>query len=46
MKTYKPIKIIATGYYLPKAVSSKEIESKHNLSPGWSLRHSGVINGC
>jgi 3-oxoacyl-[acyl-carrier-protein] synthase-3 len=44
MKTYKPIKIIATGYYLPKAVSSEEIESIHNLSPGWSLRHSGVIN--
>ena len=44
MKTYKPIKIVATGYYLPKAVSSEEIESKHNLRPGWSLRHSGVIN--
>ena len=42
MKTNRNIKIIASGKYLPKSVSSSEIEEKHNLSKGWSERYSGV----
>ena len=44
MKTNRNIKIIASGQYLPKSISSSEIEEKHNLSKGWSERYSGVRN--
>lgn len=42
MKTAKPIKIIASGKYLPKIVYSSQIEDLHNLERGWSAKNSGV----
>ena len=43
-KTSKRIKIISTGCYLPKKVSSSEIEERYNIPKGWSERYSGVLN--
>ena len=42
MSQTKPIKIVAMGKYLPKAVTSEEIEQKHGLPIGWSHKYSGV----
>jgi 3-oxoacyl-[acyl-carrier-protein] synthase-3 len=36
------IKIEGTGVYLPKAIKSEELESKHGIPKGWSERYSGV----
>lgn len=44
MKVQRPIKIIASGSYLPAAVSSEELEEKHDLLSGWSKNFSGVNN--
>ena len=44
MNQTKPIRIIAMGKYLPKAVLSEEIERKHGLPIGWSQKYSGVEN--
>jgi len=44
MKINRRIKIVSTGYYLPKLVTSSELEAKYNLSKGWSERYSGVRN--
>ena len=40
----KKIKILSTGAYLPKKISSEEIEKKYNLERGWSEKFSGVAN--
>ena len=40
----KPIKILSSGCYLPKLISSEEIERKFNLAVGWSVKFSGVKN--
>lgn len=42
MITGKPIKILAMGTYLPKQLSSAEIESRHGIPSGWSMKYSGV----
>lgn len=42
MITGKPIKIIAMGTYLPKQVSSAEVERLHGIPNGWSEKYSGV----
>ncbi|MEY3844651.1 MAG: hypothetical protein RL293_1073 [Bacteroidota bacterium] len=42
MNQTKPIRIIAMGKYLPKAVTSEEIERKHGLPIGWAKKYSGV----
>ena len=44
MKTNKPIKIVAMGKYLPKAISSEELENNLGFPLGWSERYSGVKN--
>tara|TARA_B110000902_G_C14286559_1_gene579033 strand:- start:1363 stop:2382 length:1020 start_codon:yes stop_codon:yes gene_type:complete len=44
MNINRPIKIVSTGFYLPKAISSEELERKHKLPKGWSERYSGVKN--
>jgi len=44
MNSQKPVRIIASGKYLPARVSSEELEKKHNLPKGWSEAHSGVIS--
>lgn len=44
MKVERPIKIIASGNYLPTAVSSAELEEKYGLLSGWSTNFSGVSN--
>ncbi|UAM99209.1 hypothetical protein K8354_05140 [Polaribacter litorisediminis] len=38
------VKIEGTGVYLPKVVSSGEIETKNGIPLGWSLKYSGVQN--
>jgi 3-oxoacyl-[acyl-carrier-protein] synthase-3 len=40
----KKIKISGTGVYLPKAISSEELELKHSIKKGWSEKYSGVKN--
>jgi len=40
----KPIKILGSGCYLPKAISSEEIERKYHLKAGYSEKYSGVRN--
>ncbi len=40
--TQKPIKIVSMGTYLPKAISSADVERINNISSGWSERYSGV----
>ena len=40
----KKIKIEGTGVYLPKIVTSEELESMHGLPKGWSEKYSGVKN--
>lgn len=42
LKVTKPCRIIGTGTHLPASVSSEEIETRHGLPAGWSLKHSGV----
>lgn len=42
MNTSKPIKIIGLGKYLPKPISSQEIELKNDIPLGWAMRYSGV----
>jgi 3-oxoacyl-[acyl-carrier-protein] synthase III len=44
MRQTKPIRIVAMGKYLPKAVPSEEIERKHGLPIGWAQKYSGVEN--
>ncbi|WP_027418593.1 3-oxoacyl-ACP synthase [Crocinitomix catalasitica] len=44
MITGKPIKIVAMGTYLPKKVSSSEIEDRYGIPSGWSEKYSGVSN--
>ena len=44
MNISRKIKILSTGAYLPKAISSEEFEQKHHLPEGWSERYSGVKN--
>ena len=44
MNISRKIKILSTGTYLPKAISSEELEQKHHLPEGWSERYSGVKN--
>ena len=38
----RKIKIVSTGHYLPRSVSSSEIEKEYNLPKGWSEKYSGV----
>ena len=42
MRTDKPIRIVAMGKYLPKKVTSQEIETLHGIPLGWSEKYSGV----
>jgi 3-oxoacyl-[acyl-carrier-protein] synthase-3 len=42
MKSGKPIKIVASGSYLPQIVISTEIEEAHGIPKGWSAKYSGV----
>lgn len=42
MITGKPIRIVATGTYLPTSISSAEIESRYGIPSGWSQKYSGV----
>ena len=42
MITGKPIKILAMGTYLPERVTSAEIENRHGIPSGWSVKYSGV----
>ena len=44
MNTKNKIKIISTGCYLPKKISSDELEKKYNIPKGWSKKYSGVQN--
>lgn len=44
MTSNKPIKIVAMGTYLPRKVSSSELESRYGIPNGWSLKYSGVAN--
>ncbi|MFN3556647.1 MAG: 3-oxoacyl-[acyl-carrier-protein] synthase III C-terminal domain-containing protein [Bacteroidales bacterium] len=44
MKSKKPIRIIASGQYLPAQVSSEELEVRFSLPRGWAELHSGVIS--
>lgn len=44
MNIPRKIKILSTGTYLPKDISSEELEQKHHLPKGWSERYSGVKN--
>ncbi len=44
MNFEKPIKIASSGNYLPKKISSNEIEERYGLAIGWSERYSGVLN--
>ena len=44
MSLNKKIKIVSTGCYLPKAISSAQIERQHKLPEGWSEKYSGVKN--
>ncbi len=38
----KPIKLLSSGCYLPKVISSEEIDRKYNLAAGYSEKFSGV----
>lgn len=38
----KPIRILGTGKYVPKTVTSEVLERKYGLPEGWSETHSGV----
>ena len=42
MSIAKNVKIISMGVYLPKKISSNQLESKYQLMKGWSERYSGV----
>ena len=42
LNVHKPCRITGTGVYVPSAVDSEAIESKHGLPSGWSLKYSGV----
>ena len=40
----RPVKILGTGIYLPKTiVTDAEIDRRANLAPGWTKKHSGVL---
>ncbi len=40
----RPVKILGTGIYLPKAVvTDAEIDQRAQLAPGWTKKHSGVL---
>jgi 3-oxoacyl-[acyl-carrier-protein] synthase-3 len=40
----KPIRIVASGKYLPQKISSAEIEKKYDIEKGWIEKFSGVLN--
>ena len=42
MNINKKISVLSTGCYLPKPISSLEIENQYNLASGWSEKYSGV----
>ena len=42
MKGVRPIKIVSTGKYLPKRISSNDLENKLSIPIGWCERYSGV----
>ncbi len=42
MKALRPVKIIASGKYLPQKVDSAQIEAKFQMPLGWSEKYSGV----
>ncbi len=42
MITGKPIRILGMGTYLPKKLTSPEIENLHGIPSGWSKKYSGV----
>jgi 3-oxoacyl-[acyl-carrier-protein] synthase-3 len=42
MKEAKPIKIVSMGKYLPKKITSIELENKLSIPNGWSELYSGV----
>ena len=42
MNQNKSIRIIGMGKHLPQLVSSQELESRYNLTKGWSEKYSGV----
>ena len=42
MTSGKPIKVVGFGKYLPKVVSSEELELNYNIPLGWSEKYSGV----
>lgn len=44
MKHTRPIKIAGFGKYLPRAISSADLEHDHNLPAGWSEKFSGVVS--
>ncbi len=46
MITGKPIKILAMGTYLPRRLTSEEIETRHGIPLGWSEKYSGVLERC
>jgi 3-oxoacyl-[acyl-carrier-protein] synthase-3 len=40
----RPVKILGTGIHLPKCVvTDAEIDQRANLAPGWTRKHSGVL---
>lgn len=44
MNLSRPIKIVASGKYLPQRVSATEMETKYQLTPGWIEKHTGIMN--
>jgi len=42
MKEVKPIKIVSMGKYLPKKITSSDLEEKFSIPNGWCERYSGV----
>lgn len=44
MNSNRPVKIIGTGKYLPKAIDSSAIETKFGIQKGWSMKYSGVAS--
>jgi 3-oxoacyl-[acyl-carrier-protein] synthase-3 len=44
MNQTKKVKIVSSACYLPKKVSSKQLEDQYNLPKGWSEKYSGVAN--
>lgn len=42
MKVVRPFNLVSTGKYVPKSISSSELELRFGLPKGWSEKYSGV----